>query len=306
MSTTILITGATGFLGSNLVNRFNKNNYTIICLKRKNSNCFRVSSQLKNIIWVNADFKGWEKHLYAFKIDYIIHCAWNGVSSEYRDDFSSQMANMQFLEAILKIAKEKKVKKVIGLGSQAEYGYYDGVIDENQNEKPYSYYGVLKLASKNIVKCFCENNDIGWIWLRLFPLFGEFESSKWLIPSLIEKLVLNKEFNMTKGEQKYSYLYVNDFSKIVERIVESNIKSGVYNISSKQNFISLKELVLIINNELKSNINLVKFGALPYRLNQPMLMGGKMTKIEKEIGEIQETLFIANIRKVIQAKNRNI
>ena len=111
---------------------------------------------------------------------------------------------------------------------------------------------------------------------------------------------------MTKGEQKYSYLYVNDFSKIVERIVESNIKSGVYNISSKQNLISLKELVLIINNELKSNINLVKFGALPYRLNQPMLMGGKMTKIEKEIGEIQETSFITNIRKVIQAINQNI
>ena len=306
MITTILITGATGFLGSNLVNLFNKNNYTIICLKRKNSNCYRVNSQLKNIIWINSDFKGWEKNLNSFKIDYIIHCAWNGVSSKYRDDFSSQMANMQFLESILKIAKEKKVKKVIGLGSQAEYGYYDGVIDENQNENPYSYYGVLKLASKNIAKCFCENNDIDWIWLRLFPLFGEFESSKWLIPSLIEKLVLNKEFNMTKGEQKYSYLYVNDFSKIVERIVESNIKSGVYNISSKQNLISLKELVLIINNELKSNINLVKFGALPYRLNQPMLMGGKMTKIEKEIGEIQETSFITNIRKVIQAINQNI
>ena len=252
------------------------------------------------------DSKYWEKKLDKFQIDYIIHCGWNGVSSKFRDDFTSQMVNMQFLECILKIAKEKKVKKIIGLGSQAEYGHYDGVIDENHNESPYSYYGVLKLASKNIVKCFCENNNIDWIWLRLFPLFGELESSKWLIPSLIEKLILNKEFNMTKGEQKYSYLYVNDFSKIVKRIIESNVKSGVYNISSKQNLISLKELVLTINNELQTNINLVKFGALEYRPNQPMLMGGKMTKIEQELGEIQETSFLTNIRKVIQAINKNL
>jgi len=303
---TILITGATGFLGSNLVNLLNKHKYKIICLKRKKSNCYRVNPSLKNIIWVNSDYKDWEKKLDKFQIDYIIHCGWNGVSSKFRDDFSSQMVNMQFLECILKIAKEKKVKKIIGLGSQAEYGHYDGVIDENHNESPYSYYGVLKLASKNIVKCFCDNNNIDWIWLRLFPLFGELESSKWLIPSLIEKLILNKEFNMTKGEQKYSYLYVNDFSKIVKRIIESNIKSGVYNISSKQNLISLKELVLTINNELQSNINLVKFGALEYRPNQPMLMGGKMTKIEQELGEIQETPFLINIRKVIQAINKNL
>lgn len=306
MISTILITGATGFLGSNLVNLLNKHNYKIICLKRKNSNCYRVNPSLKNIIWINSDYKDWEKKLDEFQIDYIIHCGWNGVSSKFRDDFSSQMVNMQFLECILKIAKEKKVKKIIGLGSQAEYGHYDGVIDENHNESPYSYYGVLKLASKNIVKCFCDNNSIDWIWLRLFPLFGELESSKWLIPSLIEKLILNKEFNMTKGEQKYSYLYVNDFSEILKRIIESNIKSGVYNISSKQNLISLKELVLTINNEIQSNINLVKFGALEYRPNQPMLMGGKMTKIEQEIGEIQETSFLINIRKVIQAINKNL
>jgi hypothetical protein len=44
------------------------------------------------------------------------------------------------------------------------------------------------LACLEILKTFSKNNNINWIWLRLFSVFGEKENNTWLFPSLIEKI----------------------------------------------------------------------------------------------------------------------
>lgn len=303
MNKKILVSGATGFLGSNIVNLLCKFNYTLICLKRANSDCFRVNSD-NNIIWINIEDKDWEKKIH--DVDYIIHSGWNGVNSTTRDDFSIQMKNMEFLNTILKIAKLKNVKQIIGFGSQAEYGYYDGIISENQNENPKSYYGTIKLATSKIIEGFCNKNKIKWIWLRLFPLFGELESSNWFIPSLVKKIINKEQFDMTKGEQVYSYLYINDFSKWIKIVLESSLKSGVYNVSSKQNLISLKQLIVKITDILDYNLDLINIGALEYRKNQPMLMAGKISKLEDELGILCETNFDQNLKNVVNALKTNL
>lgn len=65
-------------------------------------------------------------------------------------------------------------KQIICLGSQAEYGYYNGPVSENHEpSKLQSEYGVTKLYCLNKLKMYCEAHDIEWQWIRIFTVFGE-------------------------------------------------------------------------------------------------------------------------------------
>jgi nucleoside-diphosphate-sugar epimerase len=199
----------------------------------------------------------------------------------------------------LKVAKVSNVEKFIAFGSQAEYGHFSGLIDENYDLEPKSAYGLSKYLCSQTIKVFCEQNNIDWYWLRLFSFFGEKEASNWFIPSLIKNISENKPMDMTPGEQRYAYMYIGDLAEIIYNLIKSSASSGIYNLSSK-NSVSLKEIVEKIINIIKPLNPQVNFGALPYRENQPMLIQGEVSKLEGEIGEFNETSFDRNLEKVVQ------
>lgn len=97
----------------------------------------------------------------------------------------------------------------------------------------------------------------------------------------------SNEMDMTEGNQVYAYLYVEDFKFIVQKIVEKNIKVGIYNISSIHT-LSLRDLA----ERLKALINplfKINYGVLPYRAQQSMHIQGEISKLIGEIGEIPFT-----------------
>jgi dTDP-D-glucose 4,6-dehydratase len=132
----------------------------------------------------------------------------------------------------------------------------------------------------------------------LFSLFGAKENRSGLIPSLIIKLMKEKEMDLTLGMQKYAYLYVKDFSQIVTRIVNGGIESGVYNISSNK-VLSLKDIIqyiaTVVNPEFKLN-----FGAVEYRKNQSMHIEGDISKLVHQIGPVQFSDFDTSINETIE------
>lgn len=284
----VLITGVTGFLGSHIAENLVANKIQVIGLKRKDSDVWRCE-EFKDIIeWVEIDEKGFFKDkLNNYSFDTIIHGAWIGVESNTRDNWSEQSKNIPFLVALLEVAKTVGVKKFIFLGSQAEYGNIDGKISEEQETKALNAYGGIKLACQQIVKTFCETNDINWIWLRLFSLFGEKESQNWLIPSLILSMSSSEQMDFTPGEQKYAYLYVKDYASIMSRIITMPVESGIYNISSNETR-TIKSLVEYVRDYVNPEF-ILNFGALNYRNNQSMHMEGDITKLCSQIGEVEFT-----------------
>jgi nucleoside-diphosphate-sugar epimerase len=300
MSRRVLITGATGFLGSQIAENLLNNGYELISLKRVNSDLWRCETFVNDVKWININ-DNWEEFIISFSPHIIVHSAWEGVTALERDDFEIQFNNLSFLLKLLKVAKVSNVEKFIAFGSQAEYGHFSGLIDENYDLEPKSAYGLSKYLCSQTIKVFCEQNNIDWYWLRLFSFFGEKESGNWFIPSLIKNISESKPMDMTPGEQRYAYMYIGDLAEIIYELIKSTASSGIYNLSSK-NSVSLKEIVeKIINiiNPAKSEVN---FGAIPYRDNQPMLIQGQVYKLEGEIGEIKESSFDSNLKKVVQYK----
>jgi UDP-glucose 4-epimerase len=294
----ILITGITGFLGSHIAENL-VNNYNVIGLKRKTSNFWRCEDFKNKVIWIDIDEdKNYLNELNNYQIDTIIHGAWIGIESNEREDWLIQIKNIQFLLDVLEVAKKTSAGKFIFLGSQAEYGNINGVVSEVQHCEALNAYGSVKLACLEILKTFSKNNNINWIWLRLFSLFGEKEDGVWLFPSLIKKLKTESQMELTLGEQKYSYLYVKDFVSIIDKIVFLEIQSGIYNVSSDI-VRSIRSLVQEIRDRINTECHL-NFGALKYRDNQSMHMQGSINKLTNQIGKIEFTDFSIAIENTIK------
>jgi nucleoside-diphosphate-sugar epimerase len=298
MNNRVLITGITGFLGSEIAKKFYSEGFEVIGLKRKNSIMTRCIDFQEKIIWIDIiDY--WEQKVIKLSPQIIIHSAWEGVGAEERDNWSLQSNNLFFTLKLLSIAREAKVKKFIGFGSQAEYGNFSGIINENYPVKPNSAYGLNKNICGQTINVFCEQNKIEWYWLRLFSFFGEGEAANWFIPTLVNNILENKVMDMTPGEQRYAYMYVGDLAELILNLTISNTSSGIYNLSSK-NSISLKEIVEKIIKIINPKEVHVNIGAVPYRKNQPMIVQGDVSKLEEAIGAFCETSFEYNLKRVVQ------
>lgn len=271
----ILITGITGFLGSHIGEELVKQGYSVMALKRRSSNTWRCNSFIEKIKWIDCDsFSNAESTIIEYKPEILIHAAWNGVKASDRDNWIEQQNNLFLLVSLLEISRKAGITKVIALGTQAEYGKFEGMVDENYPCNPNSAYGATKLCACTLLKLYAEQNNLDWYWLRIFSVFGPREEKNWLIPAAINNLLNKKEMALTPCEQKYDYLFTKDFVSGIMTIIKcSNNKSGIYNMSSGKST-RLKDILEFLERLLTTHKKLLKFGALPYRPDQLMDMQG--------------------------------
>jgi nucleoside-diphosphate-sugar epimerase len=294
----IVVTGATGFLGSHIAEALLKDKHQLMLTKRESSDLWRCASFADRCQWTNTDNEHWEEDIRSFNPSVIIHAAWDGVSTDFRENWISQLTNLFFQQKLLSIASEAGVELIIGIGSQAEYGEFNGCVDELYPANPTSAYGAVKLCALTTLKAFCEQNNIRWYWFRLFSCFGERESENWLIPSTIKKMLTSDDMDLTAGEQKYSYLYIKDVARLFNTAVNSHAENGVYNISSATQR-SLKEVLTLIREYINPSFNL-NWGSLPYRKDQSMLNGGNMQKTNHAFHFTESNDWEQNLYKTIE------
>lgn len=282
---TILISGVTGFLGSHIAEELIGKGYSVVALKRKSSDLWRCKSFINAIYWIDCDdLIQAEKDIKKYNPDILIHCAWGGVSASERENLVEQEKNLTFLVNLLCVVKNTTISKIIALGSQAEYGHFEGSVDENHACRPNSAYGTTKICASIILKSFAKANNIEWYWIRIFSVFGPREEKNWLIPATINNLLVKKEMNLTSCEQKYDYLYVKDFACGILSIVEcEKDQSGIYNMS-RGSCIQLKEIMTFLELNLSPEQKLLHIGSLPYRPNQVMHMEGNSNRFFSAFG----------------------
>lgn len=141
----VLITGVTGFLGSQIAESLIRTGTHVIGLKRPSSDLWRCKDFQNDVEWVDHQER-YQSVLIEKKPDTIIHSAWIGVEAKDRDNWGMQSQNVNFLIDLLEIAKKAEVKKVIFLGSQAEYGIINGDAREDSIPIANTAYGSIKLA----------------------------------------------------------------------------------------------------------------------------------------------------------------
>ena len=294
----ILITGATGFIGSHITQNLVKEGHQVYAICRNQSNFDKCSQFKSQVTWINQDQKEWELELQELEINQFIHTAWAGVTAAERNDWSLQLTNFEFSKSTIDLAIRLKARKIICLGSQAEYGLYNEKVTEKYVPEPVDAYGAVKLLTLYYLQNVAITNGLDWYWLRIFSILGENENKSWLLSQVMSKLLSNEEIELTSGEQFYDYLYIEDLLRAMTLIINSETNySSVYNVCSGRP-VQIKQLLISLAERLNCDASALKIGTLPYRPNQNMFMVGSPEKFETVFGHHELTNLDTVINKI--------
>lgn len=292
----IFVSGATGYLGYHFVKVAINQGHEVLCLRRPTSRSLFESEIDNKVKWVVND-EDLKSKVIDFQPDVLFHAAWGGVRGSDRNNIEIQKENLVMSHNLFTLYP---YKQIIAIGSQAEYGYYSDIISEDHPLKPTMEYAKAKIQCFKDLQNYCEQNNIEWQWIRIFTVFGEKQTGG-LIKLAIEKCLNGEEsFDTTPGEQKYSYLYAEDFGKAICNMLGSKGKSGIYNLSQPQCLKSNKEILESVKILTKSDMHL-NFGAMPYPEGQVMLMDGSVNKFEKAFGAVPYTDFNTALEHTINS-----
>jgi len=292
-----LVTGGTGFVGSNIIKELVERKWEVYALVRKNSSLgYKRLNVIKNIKFIYAEelFKNNCENLNELDLrnskfnstmpqfDVCFHLAAYGV--DYREQNINKIidGNIKFTMDVLKFCKINKTKKVIITGSCFEYGVNESKrLNEENKLNPQSYYSIAKVACENMASLYAKTNNIKLITIRPFGSFGEGEGVHRFVPQLMKSVILNENMNMTAGEQVRDYLYIKD---LVEAYITLSVKDvplyEAYNVCSGVE-IKIKDLAIEVAKITNNSLKLFNFGAVPYRKNEVMHFVGDNSKIKK-------------------------
>ena len=292
----IFVSGATGYLGYHFVKVAINQGHEVLCLRRPTSRSL-FESEIDNKVKWGVNDEDVKSKVIDFQPDVLFHAAWGGVRGTDRNNIEIQKENLVMSHNLFTLYP---YKQIIAIGSQAEYGYYNDIISEDYPLNPTMEYAKAKIQCCKDLQHYCEQNNIEWQWIRIFTVFGDKQTGG-LIKLAIEKCLNGEEsFDTTPGEQKYSYLYAEDFGKAICNMLGSKGKSGIYNLSQPQCLKSNKEILESVKILTKSDMHL-NFGAMPYPEGQVMLMDGSVNKFEKAFGAVPYTDFNTALEHTINS-----
>lgn len=276
----IFLTGASGFIGSHLCHNLLRHGHEVAVLTRQRDH-WRISSLCQGASIVEGDLSSpdqWAEELAAFRPDAVAHLAWAGVGGTERND-PSQVMNIAWTTDLMKLASEAGATVFLGVGSQAEYGPKSGIISPDDDTAPTTLYGEVKLATCRIGAKLAEQFGMRFAWMRVFSTYGAGDHPRWMIPGLIGKLLQNERPPLTKGEQLWDFLNVDDAAAAMRIVLETPQASGIYNLGSGQ-APRLRDTIETVRDLVDADLPL-GWGEVPYRPDQVMHLQADVAKLQK-------------------------
>lgn len=256
----ILLTGATGFLGSHILDKLVKNGYNVAILKRSWSDTWRINHLLSQIKVFNLDLTSLEEIFQSIRPEYIVHLA--TLYSKFDSDVdldSMHKANVLFPVELLEVGIKYGLKGFINTGTFFEYDCSQQPVNEDSPISSFNLYAQTKLDFELILKSYAGQININTF--RIFSPYGERDNNK-LIPMLIQKALSKQEIQLSDGMQKLDFIYAVDVSNAYMKALKVMLlkeELGSYNIYNLGSGIptSVREVVSVIEQNLGEHLNVV-------------------------------------------------
>ena len=262
----VLITGASGFLGSWLAREFLENNYQVIALVRSKEKAWRIN-ELQNLEIIEGDSQDWSNTIFKEAPNIVISADWNGVEASARGDAELQRSNVARDLDLANSSTIAGVEKFVHLGSQSELGVSNKTFQDDSEDNPSTEYAKTKVELKRQLLDFFKDSKTSLIWARVFSVYGPMEDSNAMIPSLMRSVLSGKSFPTSSGNQEWSYLYASDFSAATRLSVEKCQTFTAFNVGNPVS-VQIKKVLEILARTMPNN-DLIKIGGLEDSLTPP-------------------------------------
>lgn len=253
---TILLTGATGFLGGHLLPALLRTGHSVVIAKRQRSNCWRIEDCLKKIAVYNVEETPVEQMFEDHQVDSVVHLA-----TMYRkiDDAQATAAmldaNIVFPAKLLEACKNRNVKSFINTGTFFEYDCSRQPVSEKEEKRALNYYAKTKLVFEELLQTYQSHMSI--VTLKLFSPYGPADNEK-IVPMILDSALKNKEIWLSDGMQKLDFTYSEDIVQAylaALRYIETlGPAYEVFNIGSGSPT-SIRELVSVVEQQVGRAMN---------------------------------------------------
>jgi|SRR5690348_1929436 len=278
----ILVTGATGFVGTHVINELLKQDHEIIGTTRKPD--LKNNSDKLIYTFFNLDNTDATQNYFSYfnNPDLLIHLAWQGLPN-YKSLFHFEK-NLITHYSFLKNMVANGLKNLVVTGTCLEYGMREGCLSEDMTADPQNPYALAKDTLRKFLSEFQKKHPFDLKWIRLFYMYGQGQNPNSLFSQLQTALQNeDKEFNMSGGEQERDYLPVEKLAEYVVGISVQNKITGIINCCSGKPK-KIKDLVKDYLKQANADIKL-NLGYYPYTDYEPMSFWGNDKKLKKIINE---------------------
>tara|TARA_Y100000591_G_C21808029_1_gene686114 strand:- start:28 stop:984 length:957 start_codon:yes stop_codon:yes gene_type:complete len=304
----ILITGGSGFLGTNLLFKLKNQKVRLFSTYYKN----RKFTKVKKVKYTRVNLENKKNCLKVCKnIDTVVMCAANssGAAIMQKKPLVHLNPNVFMNLNMLEAAYQSGVKKFIFISSNTVYPEVNHPVKEEEASfnffKKYFIVGWMKRFSEVVCDIYSSkiNSPMKTIIIRPGNLYGPFdkfdkEKSK-VIPSLIKKIVERQNPLEVWGDGKdlKDFLYIEDFCNAVIKIMRKKNLSKIYNIASGKG-VTINQIISIL-----FKIEKIKNIKIKYDKTKPTMIPKRLiniNKAKKEIGIINKTSISIGLEKTIK------
>jgi UDP-glucose 4-epimerase len=234
----VLVTGATGFVGANLVRQLiEREDIGVFITARTTSDFWRlkgVVDRLKGICYLNLAEKSQVYDMVkSIKPNIIFHLSTYGGFPGQVDKQTMISANLLAAVNLVDAAIELGVEQFINTGSSSEYGIKSKPMREDDVCEPVNFYGVTKLAATNYCTMVGKSQNYRICTLRLFSPYGAYEDPARLYPTILDALRKGSRPKLSKPDSVRDFIEVEKVAAVYLEIIKADYAPGdIINVGS--------------------------------------------------------------------------
>lgn len=260
----VLVTGATGFVGSHLCATLLQSGAKVVRVVRRAPPGVDRDTHPLDL----TDRAATERLIDARRPKFVVHLAAQKSRAHRLEAFheSFQVNALGTLNLAEACCKAGSVVRFVHLGTCEEYGDSPAPFDESAREQPVTAYGAAKLAATQLLQALATGQGLAVTILRPTLVYGPGQPNDMFLPALAAALLSGREFPMTAGEQTRDYLYVADLCSAIVKAMLTDVTAGtIINVGSGVST-ALKDVANLVAREVGPDAaRLLRAGALEYR-----------------------------------------
>jgi len=295
----LLITGATGFIGSHLLKALAAGGHEVMIVRRKNS-VGEFASEVKSFVLADRA-ANIDTILQEAAPDCVVHLASLFLSSHTKDQIDDLIeSNILFPAKLLEAMNNQGIKRFLNTGTSWEH--FNG----SAGYDPVNLYAATKRGFEDILQFYVNAHEFKVVTLKLFDTYGPGDRRQKLFAILKKAALEQQPIAFSPGEQLLNLLYIDD---VVDAYVKAVAYLGKKKTAPHEIFfvgaseaVKLKKVIAVFEQVSGHKLN-IEWGKRPYRPREVMKVNTDIRDAKKKLGWEPQTPLEEGIRKMLKAEN---
>jgi len=280
----IVVTGATGFIGANIIRHFLKKGARISAFFLSDDDKWRIKDISKDIseypvnLLERAEL---EDAISQIKPQIVFHTAAYGGHVFQKDTDKIMKTNFLGTVNLLKACNNADFELFVNTGSSSEYGVKSHPMKEDDSPQPVTDYGISKLAATLYCQAVARSENKPIVTLRLFSPYGYYDEQTRLIPSIIISCLKGRNPEVLAPDCVRDFIFIEDVIDAYIKVTENKdrVKGEILNVGFGKQCSVAKTVGEII--KFTKNVSKLQRGKSPNHRVEPKVWQADISKAER-------------------------